>query len=374
VTSGTRSSCRAQAHAALAGEAGFTLAELLVSTAIMLIVTGAVFGLMNPAQGTAQVQPEVADLQQRMRIGTDVMFKELVMAGAGPYQGATTGSLIKFFAPILPRRLGRLNPDAYDVARTDAITISYIPNSYSQTTITRSMPDVSAELKVADQQNCPRGEQLCGFSDGMEVIIFDTTGNFDVFTITNVQDDAGHLQHRGQDLSFPYTPGAQVTQIRSLTFYLDRTTRQLRQYDGGSIDVPLVDNVVDLRFDYFGDPNPPLAPKPPPGIDNCLYDAAGNYDSDMATLTANDGSLALLPYDMLNDGPWCGGGGNRYDADMLRVRKVRVTLRMQVASESLRGRNSQLFANPGASIGGQKSVPDYSSRFDVSPRNLNLAR
>ncbi len=362
------------AAARLAGQAGFTLAELLVSTAIMLIVTGAVFGLMNPSQGTAQVQPEVADLQQRMRIGSDTMFKELVMAGAGPYQGSSTGTLIQFFAPILPRRVGNINPDAYTVARPDALTVSYIPNSYSQTTITDPMPNVSAELKVQDQHNCPQGQQLCGFTQGMEVIIFDTSGNFDVFTITEVQNSAGHLQHRGEDLTYPYQPGAQVTQIRSLTFYLDRATRQLRQYDGAATDVPLVDNVVDLRFDYFGDPNPPLSPKPAPGIDNCLYDAAGNYDAGMPTLAPDEGSLASLPYEILNDGPWCGGGANRYDADLLRIRKVRVTLRMQVASETLRGSDRTLFMNPGGSVQGQKSVPDYTMRFDVSPRNLNLAR
>jgi len=208
----------------------------------------------------------------------------------------------------------------------------------------------------------------------MEVIIFDTSGNFDVFTITEVQNSAGHLQHRGEDLTYPYQPGASVPQLRSLTFYLDPINKQLRQYDGAATDVPLVDNVVDLRFDYFGDPNPPLKPKPAPGIDNCLYDAAGNYDAGMATLTPDEGSLASLPYTMLNDGPWCGGGANRYDADMLRVRKVRVTLRMQVANAALRGSDRQLFMNPGGSVQGQKYVPDYTMRFDVSPRNLNLAR
>ena len=66
---------------------------------------------MNPAQGNAQAQPEVADMQQRMRVGTDALFKELMMAGAGPYQGPVTGSLVNFFAPILPRRVGDVNPD-----------------------------------------------------------------------------------------------------------------------------------------------------------------------------------------------------------------------------------------------------------------------
>ena len=33
----------------------------------------------------------------------------------------------------------------------------------------------------------------------MDVIIFDMSGNFDLFNITKVQDNAAHLQHRGQD-------------------------------------------------------------------------------------------------------------------------------------------------------------------------------
>src|SRR3954467_4035557 len=92
-------------------EAGYTLIELLVSTMIMVTVTGAIFSLMNPAQGNAQTQPEVADMQQRMRVGNETLFKELMMAGAGPYQGSVTGSLVRFFAPILPRRVGRQSPD-----------------------------------------------------------------------------------------------------------------------------------------------------------------------------------------------------------------------------------------------------------------------
>ncbi len=68
-------------------EAGYSLIELLVASAVMLVVTGAIFGLMNPAQGMSQATPEVSDLQQRMRVGTDTLFKELVMAGAGTYQG-----------------------------------------------------------------------------------------------------------------------------------------------------------------------------------------------------------------------------------------------------------------------------------------------
>ena len=166
------------ARARLKSEAGYSLVELLISAAIMLTVTGAIFSMMNPSQGTAQVQPEVADLQQRVRVGSETLFKELVMVGAGTYQGAITGSLNFFFAPILPRRWGRITPDAATVFRPDAITIMYIPNTYSQTTISQPMPNPSAELKVTEQANCPSGLELCGFKEGMEARHFTSVLHF----------------------------------------------------------------------------------------------------------------------------------------------------------------------------------------------------
>lgn len=359
----------------VSNESGFSLIEMLISTAIMLVVTGAIFTLMNPAQGNAQAQPEIADIQQRMRVGTDVLFKELIIAGAGPYEGPVTGSLVNFFAPIVPRRTGGVADPPTGTASftTDKITLTYIPNSYSQTTISHAMPPQSAELKVTDQPNCPKGEELCGFKVGMEVLIFDTSGNYDTFRITQVQGSAAHLQHRGQDLNYSYAAGASVTQVTSNTYYLDRTTNQLMKYDGYNSGVPLVDNVVDLRFDYFGDTVSPTQPKPLLGDANCLYDAAGNLLTG-PTLAATDGSLAALTAAMLTDGPYCGDGDNQFDVDLLRIRKVKVTIRMQAASASLRGNDTARFLNPGTAVGGDRYVPDYQMQFEVTPRNLNLTR
>jgi type II secretory pathway pseudopilin PulG len=366
-----------QRRRARSSEAGYTILELLISTAIMVTVTGAIFSLMNPAENNAQAQPEVADMQQRMRVSSDTLAKELMMAGAGPYQGPVTGSLVNFFAPILPRRVGSLNPDPTTGAgsfKTDVITLAYIPNSYSQTTISQAMPPQSAEIKTNGQPNCPAdADDLCGFSEGMHVIIFDTSGNWDMFAITQVQDAAAHLQHRGDNLNYKYDSGASVTQITDYTYYLDRTTNQLKRYNGYDLDEPLVDNVVDLRFDYFGDPNPPTQPKPAPGIANCLYDVAGNY-LNLPVLEATEGSLAELKGDILSDGPYCGSGDNAFDVDLLRIRKVRVTLRVQAANPALRGSDTALFMKPGKARGGDRYVPDYRLTFDITPRNLNLAR
>ena len=45
------------------------------------------------------LEPESADMQQRLRVAADTLFKHLVMAGAGSYHGTRSGSLIHRFAP-----------------------------------------------------------------------------------------------------------------------------------------------------------------------------------------------------------------------------------------------------------------------------------
>ena len=360
----------------LNGEAGYSLLELLVSAAIMLVVTGSIFQLLNPAQGTSKAQPEVADMQQRLRVATDTMYKDLVMAGAGPYQGPTTGSLVNYFAPILPYRAGATNNDseAGVYYRPDAITLVYVPNTSSQTTIRTGMPQPSSELKVNAQPNCPPdADDLCGFKDGMSLLIFDTTGAWDSFEVTNVQSSALHMQHRGTRLSKAYAAGSNIVQAEFHTYYLDAVNDELMHYDGLYTDLPVADHIVGLNFQYFGDPNPPLAPKPVIGEDNCLFDTSGN--SLLATLPATSGSLVELTGAMLSDGPWCGvGGSSQFDADLFRVRKVRVTIRAEAADASLRGVNPTLFARPGTSTGGERFVPDFGMTFAVTPRNLNLSR
>ena len=198
---------------------------------------------------------------------------------------------------------------------------------------------------------------------GMVVLIFDSSGHFDTFEVTQVQDDAAHLQHRGQG-SYPprIESGASVTQAVSSTIYLNRTTNQLVRYDGGGGERPLVDNVVDLQISYFGDPNPPLKPKPASGDANCLYDSSGNYIGP-GVLPTVDGSLAALTPAMLTDGPFCGGGSNQFDPDLLRVRKVRMTVRLQVGSAQFRGTDQTLWRNPGQAQAAQKLVPDYAVSF-----------
>lgn len=59
-----------------------TLTETMIATAIMMTVTGGVFTLLSPAQGTFQAQIDAADRLQRLRVGVEAIAKDLMQAEA----------------------------------------------------------------------------------------------------------------------------------------------------------------------------------------------------------------------------------------------------------------------------------------------------
>ena len=92
-------------------QSGFSLLEALIATAITVTVTAAVFTVVGSSQGIADTQPEFADMQQRLRVGVDVLRHDLLMAGAGAYAGAASGSLVgvvRAHSAVPPRRVSGL--------------------------------------------------------------------------------------------------------------------------------------------------------------------------------------------------------------------------------------------------------------------------
>jgi prepilin-type N-terminal cleavage/methylation domain-containing protein len=396
-------------------ERGFTLTEMLVASAIMLTVTGAVFSLMNPAHGTFQSQPEIADMQQRLRVGVDTLSKDIVMAGAGTYTGVSAGALYNFFAPVLPYRRGDLNDDAAAGVfyRPDTISLLYVPPTPAQTRVNQVFGGGnSQEIDVEAQLNCGPDihTALCGFDEQylpMRALIMDPdSGAWDTITVTQAQDEALHLQFRGE-VNQSYNSGnAVITQVATHTYYLKTSTAtktyQLMHYDGALTDAPVVDNVVKLEFEYFGEPQPPqllpnkalsdktgpwttYGPKPPalastlagwPAGENCVFKMVeGKQVPRLQVLADGVGQVKLDPA-ILQDGPWCPNvtSPNRFDADLLRIRRVRAKVRVQVGLDSMRGPAGVLFTRGGTSNGAERFVPDQEVSVDVTPRNMNLGR
>jgi hypothetical protein len=386
---------------------------MLIAMVVMLIILGGVFQAFNPALGSFQTQPEVADMQQRLRVGTDRLYGGLVVAGAGIYSGAAVGTLGQFFAPVLPYLVGALHNDpARGVFfRDDAITIFHVPTTASQCTIRDKMPQPSSEVKVNAEPGCPANDPLCGFEEGMRVVIFDGS-SFDFFTITQVQSSSLHLQHRPPinpaDFSKAYDVGAVISQFNTDAYYWRQdpatNTFQLMHYDLFANETPLIDDVVGLRFEYMGEATPPVVrapvtdpvgpwtsygPKPPalgvdvasdswPAGENCAFsvDSATLLHVSRLAKLGDPGTLTALTATQLADGPWCPDDTNlnRYDADLHRVRQIRVSFRVQTGVAVLRGPAGVLFNRAGMGSISTRLVPDQAVQFDVTPRNLNLGR
>ena len=94
---------------------------------------------------------------------------------------------------------------------------------------------------------------------------------------------------------------------------------QLIQYDGtDGADVPVLDHVVGLTFDYG------------------------------------------IPRAELTDGPWRpdAGSADRWDVDLLRIRTIGVTVRLEAALAALRGPAGVFFANGGTATNPHAWLPD----------------
>ena len=260
------------------------------------------------------------------------------------------------------------------------------------------MDSPSSTMAIKVEPGCPEDDQsglvdpMCGFKAGVtKAAVFDGTGAFDMFAVTALDEvtQSVGFQHPQQiALSKAYLgtlrsssrSATRLVEIAPHVYYLNAATKQLVHYDGFSTVTPVLDNVVGLNFEYFGEASPPAllhpgrdlsvtyGPQPlpfessqapfPPG-ENCVWQASsGTRASRLAPLGVPiipTGLVKLSP-SQLTDGPWCPDDWNerRYDADLFRIRMVRVTLRLRSAN--------------------LQATAEWSVTFDVSPRNLNLGR
>jgi hypothetical protein len=396
-------------------QAGFSFIEALIAIALVLAVTAAAFAVMDPARGAFVVLPEASDMQQRLRVSADALYGDLVMAGSGMYSGPASGPIMRFFAPIVPYRTDLNHADASGTFKADSISLMYVPSTAAQTTLATVGPGVSvASVDVDVQPGCPELDESCGFRAGMAVVIVDASGLHDTFTVSSVSGSTLNLQSTSQALSYTSYPShaSTIAQIVNVVYSLKMDPvagafQLVKSIGGAGSDQPVVDHVVGLTFEYFGDPQPPrltgralndpvgpwttYGPRPPPpGAqdptrafplgENCVFlmdPLAGLQAPRMPVLDAEgDTGLVRLTASQFADGPWCPdeSNPNRWDADLLRIRMVAVTLRIQSANAALRGPAGLLFAHGGTSTGGSRWLPDTQVRFQVTPRNLNLNR
>jgi hypothetical protein len=349
--------------------------ELIVAMGVSLMVCCALVLLASDARTLFRVQPETSDLLQRARVGHELLGDEIAAAGAGVAAGRDPQPLVHWIPAVLPyvrAASSGAGSDPETQAFGDRLTLISLPELAPTAPIDGATSAAGDLVPIVRDATCGSGAAAtaCGFAEGQRVLIFDASPAFDVATVRTVAPTSLRLDPGSLSKIYRVADEARVAMARVTTFSFDQRQRRLRRAAGDGIDVPALDEVVELSFRYFADPYPPESPRPPPGESNCLFDAAGS--SRLPALPSTAGAPIELPLTALSDGPFCGVSPYRFDADLYRLRRVHVRLRVQAATAWLRGVDPRLFRLPGRAISLAMQVPDMVVEFDIAPRSLQV--
>jgi len=300
---------------------GFSLAELLIATAVMVVVMGGSFALVQPAFRAMNTEPDAADGEQRLRTAVATVQRDLTASGAGVHAGSAHGELSQYIAPVLPYRWGSV-----PTYRADTISVLSVPFAGAHAAIARARIDTGTDSTLELRPDT--GARV--FQPGTIAVLIDPSSRaWDVGSVLEVAPDELRVQRSG--VAFAFDAGSViVAELAIDTYYLKvdaaAGTSQLMHFDGRLTDSPVVDNVTGLRFRYWGDPSP-----------------------DTAELAEAE----------LIDGPWIPDPASplRFDADLLRLRRITVDIGVRMAAPWLRS---------------PMRVREIT--FAVSPPNLNLGR
>lgn len=340
---------------------GVALLELLVATCVALVTLAVVSTALPPVLDVMRVVPEATDLQQRARV-TEAVIEGLIRnAGAGA-DLLGEGPLTRAVPGLLPRRiLGAADPP--DTAWADRMSLLRVEARAAQAPVAAAVPAGSTAVIASWHPACGT-HPSCGFRRDDLVLVYSRTGAMVVAPLAAVQ---GLLLTLATPPDQPLDLPAIVVAISVRTLSLDALRSQLRRADDGSSAQPVTDDVIGMRFRYYGSAAAPRWPAIA-GFETCAVAADGA--PRLGLLGPVPGPPVELSMADFVDGPWCGAGTWRFDADLLRVRAVRVGLRLQAASQAVRGLSPLWFGRPGRAVRPGQEVRDVELDTFVTVPNL----
>jgi hypothetical protein len=353
---------RPRAAMAVRSTAGVALLELLVATGVALTTLAIVAMALPPLLDVIRAVPEAADLHQRTR-GTEAVLAELVSTAGAGADLIGEGPLVHAVPAVIPRRV-LASADPPGTAWADRLSLVHVEATAAQAPLAAAVPAGSPVVSLTWHPACG-AHPSCGFRTGDLVVIYSRTGAMVITTLAAAQGLMLTLTTApDQTLSLPAIAAAIV--IRTLSF--DAVRQQLRLASDTAATQPLTDDVVALRVRYYGTTAAPRWPAMA-GVETCAVLADGT--PRLGLLGPVPGPPVELSVADFMDGPWCGAGIWRFDADLLRVRAVRIVVRLQATASSVRGRAPRWFARPGQAIRPGQEVRDVElDTFVVAP---NLA-
>ena len=203
---------------------GFTLVELLVALAIMLLIAGAIAAAAPSARAVFDRVPAELEMQQRGRAALDTLSTALRAADRMSVADPDEDGGYSELTAVIPVVNGALGVVAQD-----------------QTTPAGSMMLATAP--------CPNVTTLCGFVAGSVAMIRDADHD-DVFIVSSVNALSRFITP-DRALSHTYRAGSVLAEVQESTFGLDQQpdgTYALRRITAAGAVQPIVDFIASLVF------------------------------------------------------------------------------------------------------------------------------
>jgi hypothetical protein len=347
---------------------GVSIIELLIALAITLLVSALATRALVEAADAFAWQPAAGELTARARAVAQAITADLTAAGAGPrvltgaagvLVGTDTARLSAWLPPILPRVVALAGGDGDGIARTDRVSILTIADTAPQAAVRRRPPGWA----FVPGPTCPALIDGCGLRPDMPLLLLEPWPGFQL-------TKAGAVDDSGLELLDAAAAGddAVVAAVEVVSYRFDAGRGELLRGRAAGRGQPVADHVTVFDVELWGDGDPPAGPRWPASGDTCVTAADG---APRLPAWAPPGSPAVrLDVARLSDGPWCGVTPFRFDADLFRVRRVRVHVRFEAEPESARGRNPARVTRAGLATAAAREVDDLEVVVEVTPPAL----
>ena len=177
--------------------------EFVVAAALVMTLLGSVLTLVDPTRSSLRVQPQAAEMHQRMRAAFARIHADLMMAGSGPNlpSAATGASVASLRAPLVPHRIGhRYQRSVGRQFARDAISVLYAPPQTAGATLASSLVSSTQDVRLVSAAPCRSSTATCGLDADTLALVFDEDGRSDVVRVTRVLRNIVSLERVGAGL------------------------------------------------------------------------------------------------------------------------------------------------------------------------------
>jgi Tfp pilus assembly protein PilW len=222
---------------------GFSLLELLVATALVITIGGALFAAVGPVHGILRRWEGSVDLEMSMRAALNHMTADLREAGSGP---AITALNANFLAQVPPLAVLDDLESALPASPGTAVRITRVPHLAAQAQLSAQAAAGAALLQLETTSRCSSGPPACGFGKDDRAVIF-TAATAERVRIASTGPQFVQLT---TPLAAAFPSGAVITELSTTTYGLRDAGpglyRLVRVTSGGA-EQPLLDNVVQFQ-------------------------------------------------------------------------------------------------------------------------------